>query len=356
MKRIILLITGLFIFCAWIGAQNDKISFNETEHNFGVIGDKDGRVYFDFILTNNSNEPVVVSNVKTTCGCTTPVWTKEPIEPNKTGKITVGYSPSGRGAFSRPVTVYINQLPPVYLTVKGEVVPSESIVKKPTPEEEYPVAIGNYLLKSKDLQFANIDLKEKKTITLEVFNNSDKLITQKVQKLPKHITVEFNPAIISAKTAATVNVNMEVNDVNLYGNLAGEIILLINGVNHSFPYSATVMDDFSKWTSLKKANAGKINVSTSEINFGNLTSGNSRTLKISNSGKSSLNVHNIQSSDPSISVSKPHFVVNPGEIAEIKVIVDSKNINSNISSILSIFTDDPNKPVCEITVIANKRT
>ena len=349
MKRICLLLTSLFLFCGWVVSQNEKISFNETDHNFGVIGEKDGSVSFDFVLTNHSNEPIGISKVTTSCGCTTPVWTKEPIEPGKTGKISVGFNPLGRvGSFTKTITVYTNQPTPTYLKIKGEVLRGQ---KKVVPEEMYPVAIGNYFLKTKELQFGQISGKEMKTIRLEVFNNSDIPVTQKVLKSPKYLSVRFNPVIIPAKTAGIMDVSLDMQDNIVYGNLSGDFTLLINDARQSFPYSAVVLDDFSQWSTTKKANAGKINVSTSEINFGNFNSGNTRTLKISNSGKLVLNVHNIQSSDPSITVSRTHFVINPGEIADVKINADTKKIQSKLSTTLSIVTDDPNMPIYDIPVL-----
>jgi len=354
MKRISLLLTSLIIFCGWVGAQNDKISFNETEHDFGVVGEKNGNVTCDFVFTNNSNNSIVITNAVAACGCTKPVWTKEPVEPGKRGTISVSYNPLGRvGVFSKPVTVYFNnQSTPIIVKIKGTVVRADVAKKK--PEDDYPVALGSYLLKSKDLNFGRIGLKEAKTIRLEVFNNSDKPVTQKTVKLPKYLTVAFNPAIIPVKTAGVMDVTMNVQENNLYGNLLSDFTLLINDTRQSFPFSATVLDDFSQWTAAKKASAGKINVNSSEINFGNLSAGNSRTLKISNSGKSALNVRSIQSSDPLVTVSKSHFVVNPGEIVDVKVNADIKKIQSRLSAKLSIISDDPNMPISEISVITTK--
>ena len=356
MKRISLLLSVLIMFCGWLGAQNDKITFNETSHNFGVISDDDGSVSFNFILTNNSDAPIVITHVQTSCGCTSPSWTREPIEPKKTGTIEVSYNPARQsGQFNKSITVNTNQGSRHSLSIRGEVVKSANIVKKISPEEEYPVAIGSYLLKTKELSFKTVDFKEKKIITLEAYNNSDKLITQKAVNLPKYITVDFIPAEIPSKTAATLNVTLEVLDNSLYGDLNGEITLQINGINQSFPYSATVVEDFSKWTAIQKANSGRINVNSKEINFGNLSSGSTRSLKISNSGKTSLNVHTIKSSDPLITVSKANFSINPGEIAEIKVNIDNKKVQSNLSSKLLIITDDPSTPIYEIAVKAYKK-
>jgi hypothetical protein len=237
------------------------------------------------------------------------------------------------------------------LRIKGEIVKE---VKKFVPEETYPVTLGNYLLKSKELQFGRVGWKEEKTIQWEVYNNSDAPITQKVLKSPQYMTVTFNPVVIPPKTSGVVEVILNVQDDVSFGNLSGDITLQLNEIQQSFSYSATVLDDFTQWPADKKANAGKINVNTSEINFGNFSSGNSRILKIANSGKSLLNIRAIQSADQSITVSKTKLGIKPGEIAEIKVNADNKKIKSKLSSTLAIVTDDPNMPIYEVAIVANK--
>jgi len=355
MKRFSLLLTSLILLCGWVGAQNDKISFNETEHDFGTIGEKNGNVTFDFVLTNNSNETIVITNAVASCGCTRPIWTKEPIEPGKQGTIAVTYNPLGRvSPFNKPVTVYFNnQSNPVTLKIKGTVVKGDVAKKK--PEDDYPVALGSYLLKSKELNFDRVNLKEAKTIRLEVFNNSDNPVTQKTVKLPKYLTVAFTPVTIPAKSAGVVDVTLNVQENNIYGDLTGDFTLLINDARQSFPYSAIVLDNFSQWTATQKTSAGKININGAEINFGNLSSGSSRTLRIANSGKSALNIHAIQSSDPAVTVSKSRLVINPGEIADVKINIDTKKIPANLSSKLSVISDDPNTPIYEMSVLATNK-
>jgi len=356
MKSISLLVISLILSCGWALAQNDKISFNETEHDFGKIGEKDGKVSFDFLLKNNGTDPVVLTNVTASCGCTTPKWTREPIEKGKTGTITVTYDPLRRvGSFTKTVSIfYSGQSEPLKVRIKGEVLSGEVAKKNVDVKQVYPVAIGDYLLKTKDLDFGQSGAQEAKTIRLDVYNNSDNPVNQKVLKLPKYLRVVFNPEVIPPKTAATIDVVLNVLDENTYGNLSGNITMVINGVNQNFPYSATIIDNFSQWSATRKANAGKVALSAAEINFGNLTSGSSRTLKISNSGKSVLNIRSIHSSDPAISVSKTHFSINPGEIDEVKVNANEKNIKTKLATTLTVISDDPNQPISEVSVLASK--
>jgi hypothetical protein len=350
MKRIVFLLVYVTISLGFSFAQEDgKVTFNEKKHDFGLIHEKGGNVNFDFVLTNNSNEPLLISNVKASCGCTTPSWTRTPIEPKKSGTITVSYNPNGqRGSFLKSVSVYTNfSTNPFMLQIGGEVTDAP-LPKK--PEEIYPVALGNYLLKSKELDFGKLDISNSNTIRLEVFNNSDKPVTQKITP-PKFFTINFSP-VIEPKKESIVEITFLAKEYSKYGYAKGDLVFYIDGKKQVFPYSALILDDFDKWDPNKKSNAGKLNTNTTEINFGNFSAGTSRTLKLSNSGNSILNIKNIQSSSPWVIPSKTTFVINKGEIAEVKVNVDKNKITSAMVSTLSIVSDDPRNPLFEVKITA----
>ena len=79
----------------------------------GKINEADGRVTTVFEFTNEGMVPLVLTNVRASCGCTTPKWTREPIEPGQKGNITVTYNPNGRpGRFQKTVTITSNATEP----------------------------------------------------------------------------------------------------------------------------------------------------------------------------------------------------------------------------------------------------
>lgn len=104
-------------------AYGAKILFEKLEHNYGTI-QKGSEGNCEFTFVNNGNEPLILSNVRASCGCTTPNWTKEPIMPGKTGTIKVHYNTNNIGGFSKTITVTSNavDLPRVVLKIKGNVV------------------------------------------------------------------------------------------------------------------------------------------------------------------------------------------------------------------------------------------
>ncbi|MFW5831487.1 MAG: DUF1573 domain-containing protein [Prolixibacteraceae bacterium] len=126
-KLIFILITlSLFSFALQAqegqAAQNDSIIFNKLVHDYGTI-EKGGDGNCEFVFTNKGQKPLVLSNVRASCGCTVPQWPREPIAPGEQGKIKVKYNTKTVGSFNKSVTVNSNAANNVViLRVKGQVV------------------------------------------------------------------------------------------------------------------------------------------------------------------------------------------------------------------------------------------
>jgi len=84
-----------------------KIVFASMDHDYGTIDrGADGDCVFKF--KNEGKAPLILSNVKASCGCTTPMWTKEPVAPGASGEIKVHYDTNRIGSFSKTITVSSN--------------------------------------------------------------------------------------------------------------------------------------------------------------------------------------------------------------------------------------------------------
>ena len=89
------------------------ITFEKKNHDFGDViqGEK---VEYTFTFSNTGTEPLIITNVETTCGCTTPKgWPRDPIEPGQKGELTVAFSSVGKiGRQNKPVVVISNAANP----------------------------------------------------------------------------------------------------------------------------------------------------------------------------------------------------------------------------------------------------
>lgn len=112
------------------GKNNDatggpEISFKETKHDFGTIPFK-GNGSYEFVFVNTGNEPLILTQPKSSCGCTVPEWPKEPILPGASNVIKVTYKNTNKpGNFNKYVTVFSNAVvnKEVKLYIKGTVEP-----------------------------------------------------------------------------------------------------------------------------------------------------------------------------------------------------------------------------------------
>lgn len=120
MKRILFL---AFLACSVaVSAQTSPdIVFKTKTHQFGKIKQKVPVTYV-FTFTNNGAKPALVEFANADCGCTTPVYSKEPITKGKSGTVKVTYNAEALGTFKKNVNVkFMNEQQPVVLTIEGEV-------------------------------------------------------------------------------------------------------------------------------------------------------------------------------------------------------------------------------------------
>jgi len=120
-----------FMFVVSFAKAQGVIKFKTESHDFGKVEEGVQAVH-SFEFTNTGTAPVVISNAQASCGCTTPDWTREPVMPGKTGKVTASFNSQGRpGNFSKTVTVISNsETPQIVLSIKGEVNQKVAVTEK----------------------------------------------------------------------------------------------------------------------------------------------------------------------------------------------------------------------------------
>jgi len=107
-----------------LAQEEGKVVVDKTVHDFGTIKQADGKVSAVFTLTNNSNTPIVINEVRTSCGCTASDWTKEPIEQGKSGTVTATYNAAVVGPFEKTVTINVfegDKINTIVVRIKGTV-------------------------------------------------------------------------------------------------------------------------------------------------------------------------------------------------------------------------------------------
>lgn len=101
-------------------ATADNLVLKETEFDFGKI--PQGKpVTHIFEFTNTGTTPMALENVQASCGCTTPVWSRDTVDAGNSSQIKVGYNAANEGPFDKSITIYWNGGQSKQITIKGEV-------------------------------------------------------------------------------------------------------------------------------------------------------------------------------------------------------------------------------------------
>lgn len=84
------------------------LEFDKKEHDFGEI-EKGKPVETVFSYSNTGDAPLVITEIKSTCGCTVPQdWSREPLAPGKSGKFTVKFNGSGSNKVTKSINITAN--------------------------------------------------------------------------------------------------------------------------------------------------------------------------------------------------------------------------------------------------------
>ena len=111
-----------------VASKFPVLEFDKKEHDFGEIEAKT-KVETTFKYTNTGDAPLVITDIKSSCGCTVPQdWSREPLLPGDKGEFTVKFNGSGSNKVSKTITVTAN-------TEKGSEIVKISAFVRPDPNK-----------------------------------------------------------------------------------------------------------------------------------------------------------------------------------------------------------------------------
>lgn len=115
-----------------VASKFPVLEFDKKEHDFGEIEAKTP-VETTFKYTNTGEAPLVITNIKSSCGCTVPEnWSREPLLPGDSGEFSVKFNGSGANKISKTITVTAN-------TEAGSETVKITAFVKPDPNKAKPV-------------------------------------------------------------------------------------------------------------------------------------------------------------------------------------------------------------------------
>lgn len=152
MKRLMIIVAVLFagtmLHAQEANPNAAEITFDKSllnprgqvQYDYGTIAqNSDGVCEFNF--KNTGKEPLVLSKVRSSCGCTVPTWPRKPIMPGKQEAIKVKYDTRRMGRIHKSITIYSNaKNSPVVARITGKVVKEVQMMPEKEQAEGVPSA------------------------------------------------------------------------------------------------------------------------------------------------------------------------------------------------------------------------
>jgi len=330
----------------------EPLFFKEKIHDFGEILEQQGNADFEFIFTNNSGRPVRIISVQASCGCTTPGWTKEPVEPGKTGFIKASYNPKGRpGYFNKSLMVTTDLSgSPLTLQIKGNVV--DKITAK---DELLSSANGNLRMKSSSFSMGKVYInKEPVTMDFAVANEGKEPIVFLEAKAPSYIQVTM-PKSLQPGERGVIKLRYDAKAKNLYGFQSDNIEIKTSDMLipvKSFSVYATLEEFFPVLSAEELSKAPALIMDRYEVAFNKVKQGTDieSPVTFQNKGKKNLELRYIQSNCSCITAVADKQIVKPGEKASILLKFNTTGRSGSQNKAITIYSNDPRNPVQRVTI------
>ena len=358
MKKILILTFVVVLSSYSFSQTSTALSWEKTSHNYGKIKEEEGPKAVDFKFKNTGSTPISLTNVETTCGCTSVNYTKETIEPGANGQVSVTYDPTRRpGLINRTVTVNTNTGEKTVLRVEGEVIPREKTIL-----DLYPREFGNFRLKTSNAYIARILNTEKQTETIEVINAGSENLDISFENVPEHINVSINPKQLkglkqgeNAGEKGIITIVYDASKRKDWGQLNDRFNVIINGEKHSqhqISITATIIEDFSHLSDEDIEKAPKIEFKEIFYDFGTVKQGEkvSHNYEFTNIGQSDLIIRKLKTTCGCTATNPEKMVIKPGESSHITVTYNSTNKKGSEQKTITVISNSPTNSNLELKI------
>lgn len=341
MKKLILLVMAIMPYVVF--AQKAKLEFEETSHNFGTISEKGGKAVHNFVFKNIGDAPLILTNVRAGCGCTTPEWNRQPVAPGEKGNIKVSFDPLHRpGSFIKSVTVNSNAINPVIsLTIRG------NVSRKPAgPYDAYQFSAGPIKMMTSTINLGTIKNTQQIEKSIEIVNTDNKTVNIALTPLSPNITATVTPATLQEGEKSKIIIQYDAQKKNEWGFVTDEIKINIDEKEAGkIIVAANINEDFSQYNG-NYEKAPVITLSETSAQLDNLPKSTTQThdFYIQNNGKSDLIIRKIKTSDEYTKVHLAKNTIKAGKKAKVTVTFTTGE-SSQITKIIQFRTNDPQNAI-----------
>lgn len=329
-----------------------QVRWLDTEHDFGAFNEDDGKVSTEFKFVNDSDSPLRIDHVRSSCGCTVPEYSKAEINHGDTAAITVVYNPTGRpGRFSKSLMVKLSNDSTEKLLIKGVVIGAQNTLRS-----RFPLSVGPIRLRGNMVTFGAVKSGKIKSQFVEVYNSSRQPVVPSWSDIPEFLRVTAAHDTVRPGEQGVYSFVFSPTKSTPYGLVTDSLTFVVPGEEPlKVEIAAIVEEDFSRLTEKQLANAPAISTDTDMLDFGDFQKSGgpmTRQLRVTNTGKDELIVRRIHTSEPGFSIKASFSKLKKGKSGTVKVTFDPASFQAPLlNSRLQIITNDPSRPLTTIRLV-----
>lgn len=342
-----------------------RLTWLETEHDFGTFAEELKDVSCVMRAVNTGDTAVVISDVVTTCGCTSRTYTRGRILPGDTATVTLTYHASGRaGAFSKTAFVYTNTPQHrTHLTITGNVIATPATIN-----DQYPVAAGALRLDTRTIPFGPMRKGTSRIAYLRAYNSADDTVQIAFTNVPKHIQIDAYPTLVPPHGKSTITAFFNTFDTDCWELCADSLTLLASPTDTTsatpsgmarIDVMGVVDEDFSNLSAKQLEEAPVAVISSRLVDLGTLSqlpqANIQATVTVSNAGKKSpLLLRRAFTTHPAISFAHTDKPVKAGHNTDINININTALLPAGqpLNAVATIVTSDPMHPKQYIRIVA----
>ncbi|MDD4058188.1 MAG: DUF1573 domain-containing protein [Bacteroidales bacterium] len=332
-------------------STNNIIEFNKLVHDFGDITLNSGTHAYTFKFKNTGASPIIIQTVISSCGCTTPVWTRNPVKPGESGKIEVTFlNDQGPYPFDKALTVYVSGLNrPIILRIKGVV-----HEKAKSLAQLFPYNIGALSFRSNYADIGQVAQGDIKRETITVANTGNRSVKIDFSNLPTGLNLTANPSTLAPGKKGEILVELDTKKERRWGATSLKSNIVINGKMVTSPkleVRVRILDNFSNLSREDTEQAPLPMVDNNVYSFGSVKSGSKiqHTFEVRNLGRRALLFHKYDTNKDGINVSHPKSLA-PGATAKFVVVLIADNEPGEQLYQITFITNSPARPAFNLLI------
>ncbi len=347
----------LLIICLLVPiyeGMSQSLKFSEQRWNFGVIREDGGEVSHTFAFKNSLSTPVVITDITTSCGCTTPRYSKRPILPLEESTIEVVYDPMYRpGVFSRDLKIYTSaDDEPIVLSIVGDATP-----RKRSVQESYPYIVGGGVRVSSlygYLQHVSPGVPRQGSFNIINTSSQSRRVEVCSEFPTKYLSVDA-PKVLAAGESGVINVTYDIPEgESFYGEMADDLLLYVEGVRSamSIQVRAYGVDKFEDMT---KKGGAKGDFTEKIVNFETFyedKGSETKSLIIKNVGHEPLYIRSVGAPRGVVVNAPIKEPIAPGRSMKLEVRLDERGGElGDFVRYVTFILNDAENPVVRLKII-----